>query len=110
MGMSNSLTPIHSSLDDRPELRDSISDFVVVLAEKVDSLQDTESSGDLPLLEKLADELGRMGTALGYACLTVQTEQIQDACARDKPELAQAALVELTALSRRIRLGHRGSA
>jgi hypothetical protein len=108
--MSESITPIHSTLEDAAEHHDAISEFVIGLAEHVDSLQDSESSGDLRMLEKLAEELGHSSGRLGYGCLAEQTDRITDACRRDKPELAQAALVELTKLSRRIRLGHRGAA
>ena len=108
--MSSQHEPIHSTLEDDCERYESISDFVIGLAEQVDSLQDAESSGDLALLDELARELGRQACEYGYACLSDQTERIRGACANDKPELAQAALVELTELSRRIRLGHRGAA
>jgi hypothetical protein len=108
--MTDRLKPIHSTLGDRSECHDAISDFVVGLGERVDSLQDAETRGELRLLEKLAGELGREASAFGYACLSEQTDRIRDACSRDKPELAQAALVELTELGTRIRLGHRGAA
>jgi len=108
--MPDSITPIHSTLENTAEHADAINKFVIRLAERVDELQDSEFNGNLPMLEKLAVKLGCLSDALGYTCLTEQTDRIRAACRQDKPELAQAALVELTDLSRRVRLGHRGAA
>jgi hypothetical protein len=110
MGMANEPKPIYSTLGDNTRLHEAISKFVIALAEIVDSLQDAERSGDLQVLRTLAETTGREADTLGYACLTEQTDLIREACIRDKPELAQAALMDLTALCTRIRLGHRGAA
>ncbi len=102
--------PIYSTRDDDYELEDEISQFAVGVAERVDALQDAESTGDLKQLGGLADELGERSEALGFPGMAGVARSLSRACRDDKPEAAQQALVELTNLAQRVRLGHRGAA
>lgn len=102
--------PIHSILEGRAELDEAIAAFVIGLAERVDRLQDAESDDDAMLLEALAQDLARESEPLGYPQLAAVASNVRRACQAGKPDEAQAALVELTELARRIRLGHRGAA
>lgn len=102
--------PVYSSLDDDASLRDEIDDFVVHLAERVDELQDAEGDGAFGELEALCRKLADQARHLGYEPLREICLQAADAGAERKAESAQAAVVEITELCRRIRMGHRGSA
>lgn len=102
--------PIYSTRDDDYELEEEISEFAVGVAALVDALQDAESTGDLDQLGALADELGDRSEALGFPGLAGVTRSLSRACREDKPEAAQRALVDLTNLARRVRLGHHGAA
>ena len=101
--------PIYSTRDDDYELEDEISEFAVTVAARVDALQDAESTGDLDQLGALADKLGERSEALGFPGLAGVARSLSRACGEDKPEAAQRALVELTNLAQRVRLGHRGA-
>jgi len=108
--MRDKHAPIFSSREDEPELREPISEFVVGLAERIDRLQDVEQSGDLQALRALSAPLAEEARQLGYASLVDLAQELCRACDEDKPEMAQAALLRVTQLGRRIRLGHRGAA
>jgi hypothetical protein len=108
--MSTRPAPIFSQHEHDPELRDAIDRFVVRLGERVDALQDAESARKLPELQLLAEDLCQRAERLGYPLLASLARTVARACGDDKPQLAQEALVELTEVSRRIRLGHRGAA
>jgi hypothetical protein len=103
------IIPIFSRLEEAPEHRDAIDQFVVGLAERVDLLQDVECERDLERLGGLARELADISCAVGYPALTEAAERICRAAADDKPDEAEQALIEVTALSQRVRLGHRGA-
>ncbi|MCH7867683.1 MAG: hypothetical protein IH881_08280 [Myxococcales bacterium] len=102
--------PIFSTLEDDLALGDAIDSFVISLAEEVDRLQDADLDEDLALLCELATKLRQRADELGYTPLAVVATVVADACRDDKLEDAQAAMVELTDISGRIRLGHRGAA
>jgi hypothetical protein len=108
--MDNPRNPIYSKYEDDPQLQDEISDFVISLAELVDCLQDAQSVSDYDQLESLASDLATQGARLGYAELSDVSEQVCSACKDRDSETAQEWLMELTEVSRRIRLGHRGAA
>jgi hypothetical protein len=78
--------PIYSSLADDPAQQDLIDAFVVALAERVDELQDCEARCEFERLRTRAEALGRHSRE------------------------ARKALIELTEVSQRVRLGHRGAA
>ena len=102
--------PIHSILEGRSELDEAIGAFVIALAERVDRLQDAESENDVALLETLAQDLAGEAEPLGYPQLAAVATNVRLACQAGKSDDAQAAVVELTEIARRIRLGHRGAA
>jgi hypothetical protein len=102
-------SPIFSTLEDDPSRSDAIDQFVIGLAEAVDQLQDAELEVDLPRLGELATHLGERAGNVGYQPLAEIAARVANACRDDKLEDAQAATVELTEISGRIRSGHRGS-
>ena len=108
--MSDDQAPIYSTLDLDPSVRDAINDFVIRLAEDVDLLQDAESEDDLPRVAKLAGSLSAEATKLGYPVLADIATRVADACALTAPDEARTALMDLTEVAYRVRLGHRGAA
>jgi hypothetical protein len=102
--------PIRSLYEDEPDLEDDVDRFVITLAERVDTLQDAELGEAFVELDALADSLANDAQRCGYPTLGDVALQICDACKERKSEALQELLVELTELSRRVRLGHRGAA
>jgi hypothetical protein len=107
--MSKRLTPIFSTREDDPEIRESLDEFVVHLAERVDLLQDAEGARDLPQLRALAELLSEDAELYGFPSLAELARLIARCCQEDKPEGARDVLTEATEVACRIRLGHRGS-
>jgi hypothetical protein len=103
-------TPILSSRADDPQLRHQIDEFVIRLAERVDAVQDALCSGDLALLKSRCSLLSQDAARLGYSSLADAARSAATASAEDKAELAEDAIVAITQLSQRIRLGYRGAA
>jgi hypothetical protein len=101
--------PIYSSLCEDPTMQDAIDSFVVVLAERVDELQDCEARGDLRGLAELATALEREGSRVGYEGLAACAASARQSAADRNAEETHKALIELTELAQRVRLGHRGS-
>ena len=101
---------IYSSKEDDPDLEDEINEFVIRLAEYVDTLQDAESAGDHLELRRLAEELADRAQALGYAPLSQVARNVCEGCKQGKDDEIQEALIELTEVAQRVRLGHRGAA
>ena len=104
------LDPIYSLHEKSVELEEEIDRFVVGLAEAVDGLQDAESASDLDRLDDLATALAARASRLGYPALEQIAGRVGAACQADDKPAVQGALVELTAIARRVRLGHRGAA
>lgn len=102
--------PILSARDGDSACQEAIDQFVVTLAEQVDTLQDADLEGDLDLLGELATKLADRAEDLGYRPLVTIACEVAEACRNQKTEDAVAAMIELTAISCRIRKGHRGSA
>ncbi|MGH0037014.1 MAG: hypothetical protein ACQGVK_18470 [Myxococcota bacterium] len=107
--MSKRPTPIYSTREDDPEIRDSLDEFVVHLAERIDLLQDAEGAGDLPQLRALAELLSEDALLYGFPDLADLASLICRCCQEDKPENARDVLTEATEVARRVRLGHRGA-
>lgn len=103
-------TPIYSAHHKDCSAREQISDFVVGLAERVDSLQDAEGDVGLDALHALAGSLASDAERRGFELLAELARQVADACTKQMPDAAQNSMIELTDVARRIRLGHRGSA
>lgn len=101
--------PILSALAGDPALTGDIEAFVVALAERVDELQDCEAQGALARLAELAGELARDAAKAGYDPLSGSAGAVVRACAERNAEDARKALLELTEVSTRVRLGHRGA-
>ena len=107
--MDKRQAPIFSSREDDPELREALDAFIVALAERVDSLQDAESGEDWDALAPQINTRAEEALDLGFAPLAAVAREVHRACVEHKAEAVQAGLVELTEISRRIRLGHRGA-
>lgn len=102
--------PIYSTRESDPSYARRIERFVVDLAEQVDGLQDAEVEGDLEILGDLATGLARRADDAGYPEFVDIARILVRACDEEKTNDAQAALVRLTELGKRIRMGHRGAA
>ena len=107
--MGGLLHPIYSPRADDPALSESLDRFVLTLTERVDDLQDAHSAGDASRLSQLALALATEAEPLGYAPLSRLAEVLASAAAEDKMEEARGHVIELTDLSQRIRMGHRGA-
>ena len=101
--------PIYSSLAEDPAIQDAIDAFVVVLAERVDELQDCEARGDHEHLCRLAEELLLESTKVGFDGLSRCAAAARGAAQERDAEATRKALIELTEVAQRIRLGHRGA-
>jgi hypothetical protein len=101
--------PIHSSLEDDPSHAEAIEAFVVALAERVDALQDNETSGDWLRLIANLGELSRGAGQCGFPDLVQCAEEAARAARDRNRELAYKALVVLTDVAQRIRRAHRGA-
>lgn len=101
--------PIYSSLCEDPALQDAIDAFVVVLAERVDELQDCEARSDFDRLGQLAVALQEASRRVGYEGLAACAEAALGAARARSAEETRKAVVELTEIAQRVRLGHRGA-
>jgi hypothetical protein len=106
----SSRKPIYSVHEEDLELQESIHDFVVGLAERVDGLQDLHSLADFDRLAELCQELERDAARLGYPLLASVAASAAGACLEGKAEVSEGALREMTELTQRIRQAHRGAA
>jgi len=102
--------PIRSAYEDDPDLAEEISDFVVGLAEYVDTLQDAEMDGALGRLCDLTATLLADAQRFGYPPLAEAAARVIEACKDAKSEAAGEAMIVLTDVSYRVRRGHRGAA
>ena len=108
--------PILSAMAGDPGVREQLETFVLGLGERVDQLQDLESERDWKALAAEAHRLGDEAMALGFAPLKEAGGAVEQACAfalqrylsRADPAVREA-LVALTDVARRVRLGHRGA-
>ena len=102
--------PIYSIREEDPEIRGEISDFVIGLAELVDTLQDLHSGTDFETLARRSRDLSKQANELGYPMFAEAAGLVVQACEADEPETAEQGLLEMTDLARRIRDAHRGAA
>ena len=108
--MEQRLRPIYSLREDDIDFEDRIDHFVIHLGETVDALQDAEQCGELDLLDELCTTMATQAAAAGYPDLDKLARQVRSAAQQADKLAIQQFLIELTDLSRRIRLGHRGAA
>jgi len=87
-----------------------IHEFVLGLAERIDALQDAYSRRDFKELERLAGALASQAVAAGFEPIASCASEIETTSLAQQLEPSYRALVELTDLVRRARLGHRGAA
>jgi hypothetical protein len=102
--------PIYSTREEEPEMHEEISDFVIRLAERIDSLQDLHSGADFDTLAHRSRCLSEQAGELGYPMFADAACLVAQACAIDEPETAEQGLLEMAELARRIRDAHRGAA
>ena len=74
--------PIYSSHSEDLDMRESIDEFVVRVAERVDQLQDAECSGDWELLASLTKDLTEEATRVGFDPLSKCAELVSTAWSR----------------------------
>jgi len=100
--------PIRALLFDDESLA-RLDTFVVALGEAIDAIQDSEHAGLLDEAAKRAAELARDARRLGLPPLATAAERVVACCGEPDPVRAHAAIVDLTDVIRRVRLGHRGA-
>lgn len=110
MGDRDPSQPIHSSRADDPTALEAIDRFVLALAERIDELQDREARGDLAGVAARVRALGEEAARTGYEGFAASAAAVEAASAEGATDEARKQLVELTELSRRVRLGHRSAA
>ncbi len=101
---------IRSVYEENPGLDDQIDLFVRRLAEQIDHLQDAECAGAFDALSEKASLLGDEAEQLGYPDFARIVQKMCLACREDEANSVYESLVQLTELTRCIRLGHRGAA
>ncbi len=101
--------PILSLLADDPDERPRIEAFVLALSDAVDCLQDLEQAEDLVAIAARVEELRRAADAHGFPQLGVASTTVSQAAASRDRKRVREAILEVTEISRRIRLGHRGA-
>jgi len=101
--------PILSLLADDPAVRPRIETFVLALAETVDTLQDLEQAARLGELREAAERLEREAGLHGFPLLAESARDAADAAQAASPKRVRDALVRLTDVAYRVRLGHRGT-
>ena len=109
MGERKPESPIHSSRADDPAFLDTIDAFVIGLAERIDDLQDADHQGDLKQLANLVGALRMDSAAAGFEPLARAARNVEVNCSVEDSEAAHKALVELTGVAQRVRLGHPGA-
>ena len=109
MGDRKRARPIYSSRADDPAFIDTIDAFVIGLAERIDHLQDADCQGDLKQLAEFVGALNTDSAAAGFEPLAQAARAVESTCTEEDVEAAHRALVELTGIAQRIRLGHPGA-
>jgi hypothetical protein len=101
--------PLYSSLTGDPTAEEAIDAFVLGLAERIDALQDAESGGPLESLIAPVAALQADAGANGFDYLAQRAEALEASCREGDAPGARKHLIDLTAIAKRIRLGHRGA-
>lgn len=101
--------PILSSLADDPRQQESIEAFVLGLAEQIDDLQESEVQGDFRRVAELAVALQQSAAEAGYEVLSRCATGVRATALDESPEDTRKALIEVTEVAHRVRIGYRGS-
>lgn len=100
--------PIRALLfDDESLLR--LDAFVGALGECIDAIQDSEHGGQLEETAKRAADLARDAEGLGLPPLATAALRVVASCRENDGVRTHAAIVELTDVVRRVRIGHRAT-
>jgi len=102
--------PIFSKLGNEPEVAAVVEGFVESLAARVDRMQDSESLEDFEELTRHSAELSVDAVKSGFDVFAECAGSIAEAARERDGERTRKRLIELTEMSWRIRLGHRGAA
>jgi len=102
--------PIFSTRCDDPGASEALDQFVIALAERIDVIQDAEAAGDFTQLSALAGSLATDAEATGYGALATAAHALEAACFSGDPKLARESTIDITEITQRIRLGHKGAA
>jgi HPt (histidine-containing phosphotransfer) domain-containing protein len=102
--------PIRSTQIDVDELAEDIDRFVIVLAERIDEIQDAELARCPDKIASLARQLSSDAERVGYPGMAQNAKSTAMAAEDGKIEAMQEHIAELTDLAQRIRRGHRGAA
>jgi len=101
--------PIRSTQVDVDELAEDIDRFVIVLAERIDAIQDAELANCTDEIAALARQLSSDAERVGYPGMAQNAKSTAMAAEDGKLEVMREHIVELTDLAQRIRRGHRGA-
>ena len=102
--------PIRSTQEDVAEMTEDIDRFVIVLAERIDAIQDAELAQQTDEIAVLSRKLSSDAERVGYPGLAQSAKASAMAAEDGKIEAMQEHIVEMTDLAQRIRRGHRGGA
>lgn len=102
--------PIRSTQENVVELADDLDRFVIGLAERIDSIQDAELVGKSSEVAALARSLSQDADRLGFPAMGVSARGVALSAEDDQKDELTETIRELTEISHRIRLGHRGAA
>lgn len=109
MSSSDLRKPMFSAHSDDPSKSEAIDHFVLGLAERIDHAQDAERANDPARLVQICESWLGEARRLGYEDFTRGSERVIRAAHSGDSRAIHAALVDLTDLAHRIRLGHRGA-
>jgi hypothetical protein len=99
--------PIYSLLVDDEGLA-RLDAFVVALGERIDSIQESEQLGQPEETAKRAADLAADAVTMGLPPLGEAAQRVVASCLAADAERLHEAVVELTEVATRVRLGHRG--
>ncbi len=102
--------PMRSTQEDVAELAEDIDRFVIVLAERVDAIQDAELANCAGEIASLSRQLSSDAERVGYPAMAQTAKSTAMAAEDGKIEAMQEQIIEMTDLAQRIRRGHRGGA
>ncbi len=101
--------PLYSTRAEDPKAEEAIDAFVVGLAERIDALQDAECAGRLDRMAAPAAALKADADANGFDSLARRAAAVEASCREGDVPGARKHLIDLTAIAKRVRMGHRGA-